>query len=242
MTTVADTTRTTATAKNTQSPEQQRAMAQYIHDTGPYDHLIVVHTFPNWQDRVYPELLGDRSVLTGASLQNSWSSAHQQTLKWVRESAKAGRPWVVSNDEQNPADMGVPPDAGYEGHSGEAIQNGKPYTLHDIRQAMLWGTIMAGGGGVEYKSWDYCHRAGRLTRISFPRKSPAASTAAWIRPAWPAESPSTVQTMIPWWSGFSACRRMKCLRFIVRTARSSATAYSRTTSSSTGRPCRSPGW
>lgn len=165
--------------ENTQSPEQQRAMAQYIHDTDPYDHLVVVHTFPNWQDRVYPELLGDRSVLTGASLQNSWSAAHQRTLKWVTESAKAGRPWVVSNDEQNPADMGVPPDPGYEGHSGEAIQNGKPYTLHDVRKATLWGTIMAGGGGVEYyfgyklpqndlacedlrsrdKSWDYCRIA-----------------------------------------------------------------------------------
>ncbi len=165
--------------ENTQSPEQQRAMARYIHDTDPYDHLVVVHTFPNWQDRVYPQLLGDRSVLTGASLQNSWSAAHQQTLKWLTESAKAGRPWVVSNDEQNPADMGVPPDPGYEGHSGAAIQNGKPYTLHDVRKATLWGTIMAGGGGVEYyfgyklpqndlacedfrsrdKSWDYCRIA-----------------------------------------------------------------------------------
>jgi hypothetical protein len=165
--------------ENTQSPEQQRAMAQYIHDTDPYDHLIVVHTFPNWQDRVYPELLGDRSVLTGASLQNGWSSAHQRTLKWVAESDKAGRPWVVANDEQNPADMGVPPDPGYQGHSGEAVQNGKPYTLHDVRKATLWGTILAGGAGVEYyfgyklpqndlacedfrsrdRSWDYCRIA-----------------------------------------------------------------------------------
>jgi hypothetical protein len=165
--------------ENTQSPEQQRAMAQYIHDTDPYDHLIVVHTFPNWQDRVYPQLLGDRSMLTGASLQNSWSSAHQRTLKWVTESMKAGRPWVVANDEQNPADMGVPPDPGYQGHNGEAVQNGKFYTLHDIRKATLWGTILAGGAGVEYyfgyklpqndlecedfrsrdKTWDYCRIA-----------------------------------------------------------------------------------
>ncbi len=165
--------------ENTQSPEQQRAMARYIHDTDPYDHLIVVHTFPNWQDRVYPELLGDRSVLTGASLQNSWNSAHQRTLKWVVESDKAGRPWVVANDEQNPADMGVPPDPGYQGHSGEAVQNGKPYNLHDVRKATLWGTILAGGAGVEYyfgyklpqndlecedfrsrdKSWDCCRIA-----------------------------------------------------------------------------------
>ena len=165
--------------ENTQSPEQQRAMAQYLHDTDAYDHLIVVHTFPNWQDKVYPELLGDRSVLTGASLQNGWNAAHQRVLRWVTESAKAGRPWVVANDEQNPASLGVPPDPGYAGFSGRAEGEGPGYDLHDIRKATLWGTIMAGGAGVEYyfgyklpqndlvcedfrsrdKTWDYCRIA-----------------------------------------------------------------------------------
>ncbi|MEX2026655.1 MAG: hypothetical protein WEH44_05130, partial [Pirellulaceae bacterium] len=64
----------------------------------PYDHHLVVHTFPNAQDHVYPPLLGEKSVLTGASLQNSWSNAHQRTLKWLTESARAGKPWVVAHD------------------------------------------------------------------------------------------------------------------------------------------------
>jgi len=165
--------------ENTQTPQQQRAMAQYLHDTDPYHHSIVVHTFPNWQDRVYPELLGERSVLTGASLQNGWSNAHQRTLKWVTESSRAGRPWVVANDEQNPASLGVPPDPGYAGFSGRTEGEGPAYDLHDIRKATLWGTIMASGAGVEYyfgyklpqndlvcedfrsrdKSWDYCRIA-----------------------------------------------------------------------------------
>ena len=165
--------------ENTQSPEQQRDMARYIHDTDPYHHHIVVHTFPDRQEQVYPSLLGARSLLTGASLQNSWSAAHQKTLQWVRESEKAGKPWVVANDEQNPADMGVPPDPGYAGSDGIAVQGGKPYTLHDIRKHCLWGTLTAGGAGVEYyfgyklpqndlacedwrsrdKSWDYCRIA-----------------------------------------------------------------------------------
>jgi hypothetical protein len=136
--------------ENTQSPEEIRDMARFLHETDPYRHPVVIHTFPNQQDQVYPPLLGSRSELTGASLQNSWSQAHQRTLKWVTESAKAGKPWVVCNDEQNPAEMGVPPDPGYEGHSGEAVQGGKPYTLHDVRKLCLWGTLMAGGGGVEY--------------------------------------------------------------------------------------------
>jgi hypothetical protein len=136
--------------ENTQSPDQQRAMAEYIDHLDPYGHLIVVHTYPDWQDRVYSPLLGEQSALTGASLQNSWNAAHQRVLKWVTESARAGKPWVVANDEQNPADMGVPPDPGYAGHDGQAQQNGKAYDLHAIRKHTLWGTLMAGGAGVEY--------------------------------------------------------------------------------------------
>lgn len=166
--------------ENTQSAAQQRAMAQYIHATDPYRHLIVVHTYPNWQDKVYPELLGDKSALSGASLQNGWSQAHQRTLKWVAKSERAGKPWVVADDEQNPAQLGVPPDPGYEGFDGKAVgSDGKSFTLHDIRKLCLWGTLMAGGAGVEYyfgyklpqndlvcqdwrsrdQSWDYCRIA-----------------------------------------------------------------------------------
>ncbi|MBL9199752.1 MAG: DUF5060 domain-containing protein [Opitutaceae bacterium] len=166
--------------ENTQSPEEQRAMAQFIHDTDPYRHLIVIHSFPNQQDEVYQALLGKQSVLTGASTQNSWKAAHQWTLKWVRASAAAGRPWVVCNDEQNPANQGVPPDPGYKGFAGlNAVGRPVGYDLHDIRKHTLWGTFMAGGAGVEYyfgyqlpendllledfrsrdQSWDYCRIA-----------------------------------------------------------------------------------
>ncbi|HUG93587.1 MAG TPA: DUF5060 domain-containing protein [Planctomycetaceae bacterium] len=165
--------------ENSQSPEQQRAMAKYLRDTDPYRHHIVVHTFPNQQDEVYRQLIGEQSVLTGASLQNGWDAAHQRTLHWVTESARAGRPWVVANDEQNPASLGVPPDPGYAGHDGRATHDGKSYDLHDIRKNTLWGTLLAGGAGVEYyfgyqlpqndlicedfrsrdRSWDYCRIA-----------------------------------------------------------------------------------
>jgi hypothetical protein len=138
--------------ENTQSAGQQRDMIRYLHETDPYHHNIVVHTFPDWQDRVYEPLLGAGSLLTGASLQNGWNVAHKQTLKWVQESARAGRPWVVANDEQGPAGLGVPADPGYAGKDG--VARGKPdekgYTLHDVRQATLWGNLMAGGAGVEY--------------------------------------------------------------------------------------------
>ena len=52
-------------------------------DTDPYQHHVVIHTFPDQQDKVYTPLLGEQSALTGASLQNGWNAAHQRTLKWV---------------------------------------------------------------------------------------------------------------------------------------------------------------
>lgn len=156
--------------ENTQSTEEVVDMVRYLHDTDPYRHPIVIHTFPNQQDKVYPPLLGAKSLLTGASLQNGWNQVHQRTLQWVMESAMAGRPWVVANDEQGPASLGVPPDPGYKGHDGIARVRDNPnakgkkegqqkapgadetkgYTLHDIRKLTLWGNLMAGGAGVEY--------------------------------------------------------------------------------------------
>ena len=177
--------------ENTQSSEEIRDMVKFLHDTDPYRHHIVIHTFPPEKEKVYRPLLGVRSLLTGVSLQNLWNKTHQQTLQWLRESAAAGRPWVVANDEQDPAGLGVPPDPGYKGHDGIAAEKNpkgpagegytasKPYTMHDIRQLTLWGSLMAGGAGVEYyfgyqlpendlvcqdfrsrdKSWDYCRIA-----------------------------------------------------------------------------------
>ena len=166
--------------ENTQSPKQQRDMSEWIHQVDPFDHHIVVHTFPDQQDKVYPTLLGQKSVLTGASLQNNWNQSHRRTLKWVTDSAKVGKPWVVANDEQGQASMGVPPDPGYDGADGFGTnKDGKKYDMHDIRKHTLWGTLMAGGAGVEYyfgyklkqndlicedfrsrdQSWDYCRIA-----------------------------------------------------------------------------------
>jgi len=136
--------------ENTQTTDVVRAMAEYARETDPYRHPIVIHTFPNQQDKVYRPLLGDGSVLTGASVQTGYDKVHRDTLKWVRESADALRPWVVANDEQGPAGLGVPPDPGYEGFSGKAEHDGTRYGREEIRRLTLWGNLMAGGAGVEY--------------------------------------------------------------------------------------------
>jgi hypothetical protein len=183
--------------ENTQTPDEQRAMAEAFRDLDPYGHPIVIHTHPGDQDLVYTQLLGRGSHLAGASLQNHWSLAHQRVLKWRRDSARAGRPWVVANDEQGDAALGVPPDPGFEGFSGRAKEErGREYDLHDIRRRTLWGTLMAGGAGVEYyfgyslpqndllcedwrsreRSWDFARIAldvFRDERIPFHEMEPA---------------------------------------------------------------------
>lgn len=166
--------------ENTQSTVQQKAMIDYIAALDPYDHHIVVHTYPNQQDKVYRPLLGDKSKLTGTSLQNSsLETTHAQTVKWVTESAKAGKPWVVAFDESGSAAHGQCPDLGYRGFDGRDKTGKMIYTQHKVRKQTLWGNLMGGGAGCEYyfgyqfdendlrcedwrsrdQSWDYCRIA-----------------------------------------------------------------------------------
>ncbi len=166
--------------ENTQSTDQQQAMINYIADTDPYNHPIVIHTFPNEQDKVYQPLLGDKSRLTGLSLQNSsLETTHEQTVKWVEASDRAGKPWVVAFDESGSAAHAQCPDLGYKGFDGHDRQGKMIYDQHQVRKQTLWGTLMAGGAGCEYyfgyqfdendivcedwrsrdKSWDYCRIA-----------------------------------------------------------------------------------
>jgi hypothetical protein len=134
--------------ENTQTTKQQRDMAAYLKAIDPYDHHIVLHTYPSQQDKIYGALMGDQSEVTGASLQNSnVRDCHWQTLKWVTRSAKQGKPWVVAFDEPGEASYGTPPDPDWPGMDKHKKL---PATIHDVRKHALWGTLMAGGTGVEY--------------------------------------------------------------------------------------------
>lgn len=168
--------------ENTQTTGQQMAMAGYIKTVDPYDHHIVVHTFPNQQEKVYRPLLGKDSPFTGASLQNSnVTKCHHEVVGWTRDSAKAGKPWAIAFDEPGDAGYGMPPDDSYPGMA--KLRKGKDAnkipTVDQVRKYTLWGTLMAGGFGVEYyfgyklpqndllcedwrsrdQSWDYARHA-----------------------------------------------------------------------------------
>jgi len=161
--------------ENTQSTENHIAITQFFQQNDAFHHNVVLHTYPGEQDKRYTPLLGSKSYLTGVSIQTDWANVFKQTLKWVTESNKAGKPWIVANDEQGSAAKGVPADPGYKGFDASTVG----YDIHDIRKQTLWANIMAGGAGVEYyfgyqlpendlimedfrsrdRSWDYCRNA-----------------------------------------------------------------------------------
>ncbi len=116
---------------------QRKAFASYIRAMDPYDHPIVVHTFPGQYDDIYEPLLGYEDF-EGPSLQiNQVEDVHDETLLWRRLSEEAGRPWVVSLDETGPYTDGV-------------LEEGPANNFDNVRKLALWPHLMAGGAGVEW--------------------------------------------------------------------------------------------
>ncbi len=132
--------------ENTQTTKQQMEMAHYLRALDPYQHHLVLHTYPQEQDKVYRPLLGVEA-LTGVSLQNSaLKDVHWQSVKWRRASMKTGHPWCIAFDEPGDAEIGVPPDPDYPGMP----QHHQGPTIHQTRKWVLWGNLLGGGWGVEY--------------------------------------------------------------------------------------------
>jgi hypothetical protein len=130
--------------ENTNTSQQLKDFSNYIRALDPYDHQIVVHTFPGQKSQIYTPMLGHPN-LDGASLQASGSDTHAQTINWLDQSAAAGRQWVVTIDEIGPASAGVVPDSVDATHDS-------------VRKDHLWASLMAGGAGAEwYFGYNYPH-------------------------------------------------------------------------------------
>lgn len=152
----------------------------YIRSLDPYDHPIVVHTYPNQRDNVYTGLLGEDGF-TGPSIQLGGMNdgeAHDAVTRWLEESDQAGRIWNVSVDEPGNANAGLRPDSDNN---------------HDAAREVLWAVFFAGGDGLEWyfgysypdddldaddwrsrdQFWDY-HRAALdfMRQVPFPTMSP----------------------------------------------------------------------
>lgn len=130
-----------------QTTGQQKAMFKYFKDNDPYHNLIALHTHSTieMRDPILEPILGDKN-LDALSMQ-IWhpSEVHRDILDWRARSKKAGHPLVTYLDEIGPYWQGVKPDADDMAHDS-------------IRKDALWGTLMAGGAGVEwYFGYKHAH-------------------------------------------------------------------------------------
>jgi hypothetical protein len=130
-----------------QTHQQKVDMANYLKKTNPFPNIVVVHTHADdgKQDEYMTPFLGFEN-LDGPSMQiGNPARVNQRVSKWVTESEKAGKRWLVNLDEIGPHWKGVMPDS----HDA----------LHDtVRQDCLWGALLAGGAGVEwYFGYRYPH-------------------------------------------------------------------------------------
>lgn len=130
-----------------QNDADRKAMAKYIKEQDPYKNFIALHTHsvPSQQEEILNPLLG-YEYLDGVSNQiHHPDLVHHITKKWLLESQKSKRIWLVTQDEIGPADSGAKPDADDPEHNA-------------IRHEVLWGNLMAGGAGVEwYFGYKYAH-------------------------------------------------------------------------------------
>jgi hypothetical protein len=127
-------------------------VASYIKAIDPYDHHIVLHTYPTTNDynNYYGALTGNNSELTGASMQIATLDAIHGSIKtWVDNSATSGKKWVVANDEQGNPETGVALDAAYPTNQ-LPVASTRPDNRDEVRNKVLWGTLLAGGDGAEY--------------------------------------------------------------------------------------------
>lgn len=125
--------------ENDQPTEEVLKVANYISNLDAYKSHLVMHTFPNKDDR-YEELIGNQSPLTGASLQLShpeFNDVHPRVLKWRQKSNATGKKWALAVDEPGKADIALLPDSEDPEHNY-------------ARSRAMWGTLMAGGYGVEW--------------------------------------------------------------------------------------------
>jgi len=130
-----------------QTDQQKKDMARYLRDLIPWPSNIVLHTHSDdeYQDLYLEPMLGTGTI-DGPSMQIADPArVHGRVLHWVEASETAGERWVVCLDEIGPHWQGVMPDADDPNHD-------------TVRQHCLWGSLMAGGAGVEwYFGYRFAH-------------------------------------------------------------------------------------
>jgi hypothetical protein len=130
-----------------QTDQMKKDMATYLKKVNPWLCNVVLHTHSNdeMQDEYLNPMLGFE-YLDGPSLQvGNPARVHDRVKRWVVASEESGDRWIVNLDEIGPAWKGTMPDTSDPNHD-------------TIRHHCLWGTLLAGGTGVEwYFGYRFAH-------------------------------------------------------------------------------------
>ena len=124
--------------ENTNTTAQQKAFADFIKASDPYDHPVVMHTYPG--DHGKYDALEGHATFDGPTLQygsipeSAAGGLYGETLDFIADSTAAGRTWVVTATEASGGDAPT------------------PNTSVSRRQRVfwMWANVMAGGGGFEW--------------------------------------------------------------------------------------------
>lgn len=122
-----------------QTDQQRIAMANFIKDADPYKHPVIIHTHstPESKNEILTPLLG-LTALDGLSFQvNHREQVNDEIRKWLNKSFSHKQPWAITMDEIG------------EWMDGAKTDEVDP-THDSLRRHALWGTILAGGAGVEW--------------------------------------------------------------------------------------------
>jgi len=126
--------------ENTNTADQVRAFARYFKQNDPYQHPVLMHTFPGQHDR-YTPLLGNQDF-DGPTFQfggipnnaNGASGVYGKTREWINKSTQAGNTWVVTMTEASGGDAPTP--------NSNVTSRQRIY--------WMWANVMAGGAGFEW--------------------------------------------------------------------------------------------
>ncbi|WP_298468892.1 DUF5060 domain-containing protein [uncultured Erythrobacter sp.] len=136
--------------ENVQHPGDVRHMASYLAALDPYDHPLVLHSYPDQKQR-YRAFLGPDSALNGLSLQgreDDISDLRPDVTEWIREAQLAGKPLVMAYDEPGRADGGAGVDPDYPDERLPAKREVELDPELFLRDG-LWNALTAGANGVE---------------------------------------------------------------------------------------------
>ncbi|MCI4666534.1 MAG: DUF5060 domain-containing protein [Bacteroidia bacterium] len=122
-----------------QNDRQRKEMLSFIKETDPYKNPVLLHTHSYDPPRksVLDSIMGFE-LLDGLSFQQDKRElAAEAIAAWKKDSKDAGKPWLISMDE-----IGM-------WHTGANTDEKEP-EHYSLIGDVLWGSLLAGAGGVEW--------------------------------------------------------------------------------------------